>query len=302
MLHIFKFCRWRAPFLQTLPSWRTEPKHTSHCPPSPAAPTSSCTDKFVTSGEREKNGSQSVEATKSRTNTFTIFHRVVAQIPSWLLLHDPQKVAQLNKSTILIAPSPPLSPLIFFGRGRGGRRVQLYVVCPCYTPCMPVAPQTHSTPQKWSATTSAVGGVEPSAAQHLRSSKDRENALAAVQAMRVRLRPFLANTFWAILGQSIFRYRVLGPANFGQKPILANPILVLAKICFSGFTICASPKGGRGGKPRKSEGPAGWGSRTVGAPKGGGPTFSRFFFPSPAHNFLSFFSLLGVLPLNFVGF
>ena len=44
----------------------------------------------------------------------------------------------------------------------------------------------HSLSRKWSATTSAVVGVGPSAAvQNLRSSKDKANALAAVHAMSV---------------------------------------------------------------------------------------------------------------------
>ena len=51
----------------------------------------------------------------------------------------------------------------------------------------PTVLKTHSTSRKWSATTSAVGGVEPSAAaQHLRSNKEREKALAAMRVHHQR--------------------------------------------------------------------------------------------------------------------
>ena len=51
------------------------------------------------------------------------------------------------------------------------------------------------------------------------------------------------------------------------------------------------PKGW-GAKPRKSEGPKLWGPEVVGAPKGGEPKISRFFFHLPPQFFVFFPSLL----------
>ena len=49
----------------------------------------------------------------------------------------------------------------------------------------------------------------------------------------------------------------------------------------------------RGGAPRAPK------SRKSGGPKGGGPKFSRFFFPAPAAKFVLFFPLFGVLLVEF---
>ena len=67
-----------------------------------------------------------------------------------------------------------------------------------------------------------------------------------------------------------------------------KPILMIIKIM---IVIAIMVSGGlKGGAP---EG---------GAPEGVGPKISRaFFFPSPTHNFLSFFPLLGVFSWNFGG-
>ena len=61
-----------------------------------------------------------------------------------------------------------------------------------------------------------------------------------------------------------------------------------------------APKGGapKGGAPKG--GAQKGGAQKGGGPKGGGPKF-RSFFSLSRHNFLSFFTLLGVLSWNFGG-
>ena len=55
--------------------------------------------------------------------------------------------------------------------------------------------------------------------------------------------------------------------------------------------------GPKGGDPNPEE----VGVRTVGAPKGGGPNISRFFFPSPVGNFALLSLSLGVFSWFFGG-